>query len=203
MEKPASAEASITFGPFRADKRPAEGFGAVAFSGPPCVPARLADSAGFRRAAAKKTRECVWMRGCWEVFDAKFVFSKQNCMDYGILSGYILDNNSPERPTRGPEHALARLLAASRVNPIETQMCPRNPAGTSAFSLGCLRTVGPAGWSCLTSGPHERTSVPLFTGAANPSFLAGALRGFLLLLELSAGVGDGVVDVRAEAILAH
>ena len=29
MEEPASAEASITFCPFRADKRPAEGFGMV------------------------------------------------------------------------------------------------------------------------------------------------------------------------------
>ena len=117
---------------------------------------------GFGRVSegcCQKTRECVWMRECCEVFDAKFASSKQNCMDYGLLSRYILDNNSPERPTRAPEHALARFLSASRVNPIETQMCPRNSAGTSAFSLGCLRTVGPAGWSCHTSGPHERTSI--------------------------------------------
>ena len=62
------------------------------------------------------------MRECWEVFDAKFAFSKQNCMDYGLLSGYILDSNSPERPTRAPEHALACFLAASRVNPTKMQI---------------------------------------------------------------------------------
>ena len=96
MEEPASAEASITFCPFRADKRPAEGFGIVglqrfAFVFPhaarehtsvplfiwasrastaflclhsclpvnlqrfgPIFPTRRAESAGFRRFAAKK-----------------------------------------------------------------------------------------------------------------------------------------------------
>ena len=47
---------------------------------------------------------------------------------------------------------------------------------------------------------------PLFTraaGLADPSPLADALRRLLFLLKLGAGVGDGVVDVRAEAVLAH
>lgn len=57
------------------------------------------------------------MGECYEVFDAKFAFSKQNCMDYGLLSGYILDSNSPERPTRAPEHALAHYLTAIGANP--------------------------------------------------------------------------------------
>ena len=57
------------------------------------------------------------MRGYCEVFDAKFASSKQNCMDYGLLSRFILDSNSPERPNRAPEHALAHYLAAIGANP--------------------------------------------------------------------------------------
>ena len=94
----------------------------LAFSGPPCVPARLADSAGFRRAAAKKRASACGYEdaGRYSTQNSRSASRIAWIMAYyqDIFSIAIHQNAQPEPP----EHALARFLAASRVNPTKMQI---------------------------------------------------------------------------------
>ena len=72
MEEPASAEASITFCPFRADKRPAEGFGMVGLQRFAFVlPHAARNRQGFGELPPKNARVRLGMRALLVVLGKK------------------------------------------------------------------------------------------------------------------------------------